>query len=186
MPRWVPDVDMLGAPTTSLLLSLVSGLFALGLALTAPLLGPTLCGLSSLFVLATVLLLATSVLPRFAQIRGPELVLHLTPTHLAFEADWPGVPGDQLTGLLAGMDWKHAGGERIPWAELRGARLSKHKTHLELKCSDGQMLRLPVGGSRRWDKTLGNLARELDEHCQRVSSGRVPRALDALRGREPK
>lgn len=181
MPRWLPDTDMFASPGASLVIALAALALAGFSAAFTPLFGPGACGFSALFLVAACGFVFLGVVPRYAVVRGPELVLGLSSSHLEIGADWPYMPADRLAATLAGMPWAEAGGRRLPWAELRGARLSKDKRHLEIMQRHGEVLRLPVGGSHRWDKTLAEVARELDDHCRRVASGRAPRELDDLR-----
>ena len=183
MPRWVPDIDLIASPVVSVLLAGILALCSLLALSTLPIVGPNACTAASILG-ALALFAGFFAIPRFARVRGPALVLVATPTHLEISADWPYVPADQLTAALSGLGWKEAGGRRIPWSEIRGVRLSKSKRHLQFKLLDDTVLELPVAGSRRWDRTLRRIARDLDERCRRVSSGQVPEALRALRQRE--
>lgn len=179
-PRWLPEFESPGAFVVYAAVSLLASFVAV---LSTPALGPIGCAAATFFVLIAVAVLIVGLLPRYGRLPGPLLVLGLGPTHLEISADWPNAPADRIAATLSGLGWHEAGGRRIPWAEIRGIRLSKRKTHIELLLWSGEQLRLPVAGARRWDRTLASIVEELDRQRRRLSGGKVPSELRDLQER---
>ncbi|MCO4743386.1 MAG: hypothetical protein KC912_01270 [Proteobacteria bacterium] len=180
-PRWLPDPDAFASPMVSLGFAVGGALIGVALGMMSVVVGPPACGASTMMLGTAAFVFAVGVLPRHARFQGPQLLLTLGPTHLDIGVDWPGAPADRLAATLAGLSWSDAGGRRIPWAELRGARLAKNRNHLELRLRSGETLKLPVAGSRHFNHSLKDIAKQLEAHARRVGGGHVPRELQKLR-----
>jgi hypothetical protein len=180
-PPWLPDPDVFASPLVSLGVAMGGGFIGIALGMMALVVGPPACGASAMVLGVAVTAFVVGVLPRHARFQGPQLVLSLGPSHLEISTDWPGAPADRLAATLAGLSWSDAGGRRIPWSDLRDARLSKDRNVLELRLRSSKPLRLPVAGSRHYNHTLEDIAKQLEAHARRVGGGHVPRELQQLR-----
>ena len=179
-PRWLPDLDDLVPPTLAMIGTIVLGVIALCALSATPFLGMLALYTTLISGVTAVTLFVLGVMPRYLHVRGPELVLTFGPGHIEVEPDWKYVPADRLTAVMAGLGWSEASGRRIPWTEITGARLDKKRRRLLIRLASREIVRLPVAGSMRWDRTLKRVAEQIEDQARRAERASVPRDLRAL------